>query len=120
MSASQEKLNRRKMRVRRALRQAGKGRPRLSVYRSSKHIYAQVIDDTNGRTVAAASSVDKDFRKSQDKGSDVKAAEAVGKLVAERAVKSGIKDVIFDRGAYLYHGRVKALAEGAREGGLKF
>lgn len=120
MSATQKKLKRRKMRVRRALRQAAKGRPRLSVYRSSKHIYAQVIDDTNGRTIAAASSIDKDFRKSTAKGGDVKAAEAVGKLVAERAVKSGIKDVVFDRGAYLYHGRVKALAEGAREGGLSF
>ena len=120
MSATQKKLTRRKMRVRRALRQAGKGRPRLSVYRSSKHIYAQVIDDTKGETVAAASTIDKDFRKSTPKGGDVKAAEAVGKLVAERALKSGVKDVVFDRGAYLYHGRVKALAEGAREGGLNF
>ena len=120
MGAIQKKLSRRKMRVRRAVRKAGKGRPRLSVYRSSKHIYAQVIDDTKGETVAAASSIDKDFRKTTPKGSDVKAAEAVGKLVAERALKSGIKDVVFDRGAYLYHGRVKALADGAREGRLSF
>ncbi|MDH3579658.1 MAG: 50S ribosomal protein L18 [Hyphomicrobiales bacterium] len=120
MSATQKKLTRRKMRVRKALRQVGKGRPRLSVYRSSKHIYAQVIDDVKGETVAAASTIDKDFRKSTPKGGDVKAAEAVGKLLAERALKSGVKDVVFDRGAYLYHGRVKALADGAREGGLNF
>jgi len=110
----------RKMRVRKRLKSVGENRPRLSVFRSSKHIYAQVIDDRKGLTLASASSIDKDFRKTSDKGSDVKAAEAVGKLVAERAVKSGIKEVVFDRGGYLFHGRVKALADGAREGGLKF
>jgi len=90
------------------------------VFRSSKHIYAQVIDDVNGKTLAAASSLDKDFRKSSTKGSDVDSAQSVGKLLAERAVKAGVKDVIFDRGGYLYHGRVKALADAAREAGLKF
>ena len=95
--AANIRLDRRRARVRRALKRAANGRPRLSVFRSSMHIYAQVIDDTNGRTVAAASSIDKDLRKSLPKGSDVKAAEAVGKLVAERAVKAGVKDVIFDR-----------------------
>ncbi|MCG8559931.1 MAG: 50S ribosomal protein L18 [Hyphomicrobiales bacterium] len=118
--AANIRLDRRRARVRRALKRAANGRPRLSVFRSSMHIYAQVIDDTNGRTVAAASSIDKDLRKSLPKGSDVKAAEAVGKLVAERAVKAGVKDVIFDRGSYIYHGRVKALADAAREAGLSF
>ena len=120
MSATLPKLERRRARVRRALKRAAKGRPRLSVFRSSMHIYAQVIDDTRGHTVASASSLDKDLRKSLPKGSDVKAAEAVGKLVAERAVGAGVKDVVFDRGGYLYHGRVKALADAAREGGLNF
>ena len=110
----------RKMRVRKKLRGVATGRPRLSVFRSGQHIYAQVIDDAKGHTVASASSIDKDIRKAFPKGGDVKAAEAVGKLVAERAVKSGISDVVFDRGGYIYHGRVKALADGAREGGLKF
>ncbi len=110
----------RKMRVRKKLSRVSGGRPRLSVFRSAQHIYAQVIDDVQGRTLASASSLDKEVRKSNPKGGDVKAAEVVGKLVAERAVKSGVKDVSFDRGGYLYHGRVKALAEGAREGGLKF
>ena len=118
--AANIRLDHRRARVRRALKRAANGRPRLSVFRSSMHIYAQVIDDTNGRTVAAASSIDKDLRKSLPKGSDVKAAEAVGKLVAERAVKAGVKDVIFDRGSYIYHGRVKALADAAREAGLSF
>src|SRR5581483_622122 len=85
-------------------------RPRLSVFRSGKHIYAQVIDDTQGRTLAAASSLDKALRESLKTGADKSAAAAVGKLVAERAVAAGIKDVVFDRGSYLYHGRVKALA----------
>ncbi|MGI9382557.1 MAG: 50S ribosomal protein L18 [Methyloligellaceae bacterium] len=120
MAAANSTLGRRRARVRRALKQAANGRPRLSVFRSSMHIYAQVIDDTAGRTVAAASSIDKDLRKSLSKGSDVKAAEAVGKLVAERALKAGVKDVIFDRGGYIYHGRVKALADAAREVGLSF
>ncbi|MDO9306782.1 MAG: 50S ribosomal protein L18, partial [Mesorhizobium sp.] len=91
-----------------------------SVHRSSKHIYVQVIDDANGRTLAAASSLDKDLKASLKTGADVAAAAAVGKLVAERAKKAGVTAVVFDRGAYIYHGRVKALAEAAREGGLDF
>ena len=118
MSADKKRFDRRTNRVRRALRRAAKGRPRLSVFRSSKNIYAQVIDDKEGKTIASASSLDKDLRKSLPKGCDVKAAESVGKLIAERALKAGIKHVVFDRGGYLYHGRVKALADAAREGGL--
>ncbi|MGQ4272706.1 50S ribosomal protein L18 [Terrihabitans sp. B22-R8] len=110
---------RRKNRVRRALRKVSvTGRPRLSVFRSSKHIYAQIIDDARGHTLASASSNEKDAR--ERTGADVEAAAAVGKLIAERATKAGVKDVVFDRGAYIYHGRVKALADGAREGGLNF
>jgi large subunit ribosomal protein L18 len=121
MVALQNSLVRRKMRTRRALKAAAKGRrARLSVFRSSKHIYAQIIDDAEGRTLVAASSLDKDLKGNLKKGSDQPAAEAVGKLVAERALKAGVKDVVFDRGGYLYHGRVKALADAAREAGLKF
>ena len=90
------------------------------MFRSSKHIYAQVIDDLGGRTLAAASSLDKGLREKLKTGADVAAATEVGKLLAERAVAAGIKDVVFDRGRYLFHGRVKALADGAREGGLNF
>ncbi len=111
---------RRANRVRRAIRQAANGRLRLSVFRSSKHIYAQIIDDTVGRTVAAASSLDKDLRSKLKTGADREAASEVGKLLAARAVSAGAKDIVFDRGRYLYHGRVKALADGAREGGLNF
>ena len=111
---------RRAARVRRAIRRVANGRPRLSVFRSSKHIYAQVIDDVGGRTVAAASSRETDLSGTLKTGADTAAAIEVGKLVASRAVSAGIKDVVFDRGRYHYHGRVKALAEGAREGGLKF
>ena len=111
-------IDRRRERARRALRQNNHGRPRLSVFRSSKHIYAQVIDDVAGRTLAAASSLEKDLKGQIKTGADKAAATAVGKLVAERAVKAGVKDVVFDRGSYLYHGRIKALADGAREGGL--
>jgi large subunit ribosomal protein L18 len=92
-------------------------RPRLSVFRSEKHIYAQIIDDVNGTTLVSASSVEKDF---EGLGSNKEAARKVGKTVAERAVAKGIEDVVFDRGGYIYHGRVMELAEGAREGGLKF
>ena len=92
-------------------------RPRLNVFRSEKHIYAQIIDDVTGRTLVSASSVEKDF---DGAGSNKEAARKVGKLVAERAVKAGIEEVVFDRGGYIYHGRVQELAEGAREGGLKF
>ena len=111
---------RRIARVRQAIRKAGAGRARLSVFRSSKHIYAQIIDDTAGRTLAAASSIDKDIREKLKTGADTAAAAEVGKVLAERAVKAGVKEVVFDRGGYLYHGRVKALADGAREGGLNF
>jgi large subunit ribosomal protein L18 len=111
---------RRKSRVRRSLKKLASGRPRLSVHRSSKHIYAQIIDDGGGRTLAAASSLEKDLRTQLKTGADKAAAAAVGKLIAERAVKAGVKDVVFDRGGYIYHGRVKALADAAREGGLNF
>jgi large subunit ribosomal protein L18 len=111
---------RRRSRLRFALRRKGAGRPRLSVFRSGKHIYAQVIDDAEGRTVAAASSLDRALRESLKTGADKDAAAAVGKLVAERALAVGVTAVVFDRGSYLYHGRVKALAEAAREGGLAF
>jgi large subunit ribosomal protein L18 len=111
---------RRKGRVRGHIKRAAHGRVRLSVHRSSKHIYAQIIDDTKGITLAAASSLEKDMRGSLKTGANVDAAKAIGKLVAERAKEKGIVDVVFDRGAYLYHGRVKALAEAAREGGLNF
>jgi large subunit ribosomal protein L18 len=106
--------------VRRVIRRAAGGRARLSVFRSSKHIYAQVIDDTKGETLVAASSLEKEMRTGLKTGANIEAAKAVGKLVAERAAAKGVKDVVFDRGGYLYHGRVKALAEAAREGGLKF
>ena len=111
---------RRKTRVRIALRRTANGRPRLSIHRSSKHIYAQVIDDLKGETLASASSLEKTLREAGNTGADIDAAKAVGKLVAERAVKQGVKEVVFDRGGYLYHGRVKALADAAREGGLSF
>jgi large subunit ribosomal protein L18 len=112
--------DRRIARVRSAVRTAANGRPRLSVFRSSKQIYAQVIDDGDGRTVAAASSLDKDLREKLKTGADKAAAAEVGKLVAERAKAAGVTDVVFDRGRYNYHGRVKALADGARESGLSF
>src|SRR6202043_3742522 len=106
--------------VRRTIKRAAGSRAQISIFRSSKHIYAQIIDDEKGATLAAASSVEKETRASLKTGADVGAAKAVGKLVAERALGKGITDVIFDRGGYRYHGRVKALAEAAREGGLKF
>jgi large subunit ribosomal protein L18 len=118
--ASKESSQRRAQRVRRQLKKVSGDRPRLSVHRSSKHIYAQIIDDANGKTIAAASSLDKDMRASLKTGADTEAAKAVGKLIAERAVEKGVKEVVFDRGRFLYHGRVKALADGAREGGLSF
>ena len=111
---------RRKARVRRAIRKAANGRPRLSVFRSSKQIYAQVIDDERGVTVAAASSLEKDMRGKLKTGANVDAAKEVGRLVAERAGAAGVKAVVFDRSGYLYHGRVKALADAAREAGLDF
>ena len=111
---------RRRARLRYQLKIKSGGRPRLSVFRSGKHIYAQVIDDSQGRTVAAASSMEKAMREALKTGADKYAASVVGKLVAERALAAGVSAVVFDRGPYLYHGRVKALADGAREGGLSF
>ncbi len=120
MSTTRTLQQRRKQRVRSQLRRRSRGRARLSVFRSSKHIYAQVIDDQRGVTMASASSLDKSLRDALKSGADKDAATAVGKLVAERATAAGVKQVVFDRGGYLYHGRVKALAEAAREGGLAF
>src|SRR5579883_3068427 len=111
---------RRRRRVRAKLRRAAKGRVRLSVFRSSKHIYAQIIDDAAGRTLAAASSLDPSLKGDPRTGADRAAAAAVGRLVAERATAAGVTQVVFDRGSYLFHGRVRALAEAAREGGLDF
>jgi large subunit ribosomal protein L18 len=116
MANVKELFDRRKRRVRFKLRASS--RPRLSVFRSGRHIYAQVIDDAKGATLASASSLDKDLRASL-KANNKDAAAKVGALVAERAVKAGVKEVVFDRGGYLYHGRVKALADAARENGLK-
>jgi large subunit ribosomal protein L18 len=120
MKPLRNQAERRKARVRRAIRLNAGDRPRLSVHRSGKHIYAQVIDDARGETLAAASSVEKTLRDGGKSGANVAAAKAVGKLVAERAAAKGVKEVVFDRGAYLYHGRVKALADAARESGLSF
>ena len=120
MAERQGAEDRRKARVRRAIRKAANGRPRLSVFRSSKQIYAQVIDDERGVTLAAASSLEKDRRGKLKTGANVDAAKEVGRLVAERASAAGVKQVVFDRSGYLYHGRVKALADAAREGGLDF
>jgi large subunit ribosomal protein L18 len=110
MASKLDLQERRKRRLRYQIRMKSGGRPRLSIFRSGKHIYAQVIDDAQGRTVAAASSLEKTMRE----------ALKTGKLIAERAMAAGVTAVVFDRGPYLYHGRVKALADGAREGGLSF
>ena len=115
---SRSDFDKRKQRVRFRLRAAAGGRPRLSVFRSNRHIYAQLIDDREGRTVAAASTVENALR--SEGGADRAAAGRVGALIAERALAAGHKEVVFDRGGYRYHGRVKALAEAAREGGLTF
>jgi large subunit ribosomal protein L18 len=119
MATAKKLFERRQRRTRAAIARNAVGRLRLSVFRSSKHIYAQVIDDAAGRTLAAASSLDASL-KTLKTGADTAAAAAVGKLLAERATAAGIKDVVFDRGGYMYHGRVKALADAAREGGLTF
>jgi large subunit ribosomal protein L18 len=120
MATVNELFKRRQARARYRLRQGAKGRPRLSVFRSSKNIYAQIIDDAAGRTLVAASSLDKDLRGDLKTGATVDAAKAVGTLVASRAAAAGIQAVVFDRGGYRYHGRIRALAEAAREGGLTF
>ena len=119
MFSSKQLFERRRSRNRAALKRVSSGQPRLSVHRSSKHIYAQVIDDNSGQTLAAASTLEADL-KGQGGTSNSAAAAAVGKLVAERAKETGVEIVVFDRGGYIYHGRVKALAEAAREAGLKF
>jgi large subunit ribosomal protein L18 len=120
MATVADRTERRTAKVRRNVRRAAGNRVRLSVFRTSKHIYAQVIDDVKSETVASASSLEKDMRTSLKTGANIEAAKAVGKRLAERAASKGVKEVVFDRGGYLYHGRVKALADAAREGGLKF
>jgi len=119
MARGEDNTDRRKRRLRFKLKQLTT-RPRLSVHRSGRHIYAQVIDDIAGRTVAAASTLDKELREQIKTGADTSAAKEVGKLVAARALAAGVTTVVFDRGGYLFHGRVKALADAAREGGLSF
>src|SRR4029453_15639556 len=120
MATVADRTLRRTAKVRRNVRRAAGERARVSVFRSSKHIYAQLIDDASGRTVVSASSLEKDMRGALKTGANIDAAKAVGKLIAQRAPAKGFKQVVFDRGGYLYHGRVKALADAAREGGLDF
>jgi large subunit ribosomal protein L18 len=120
MAKKLELQTRRRARLRYQLKIKSGGRPRLSVFRSGKHIYAQVIDDAQGRTLASASTIEKELRTTLKTGADKDAAVVVGKRVAERALAAGVTLVVFDRGPYLYHGRVKALADAAREGGLSF
>jgi large subunit ribosomal protein L18 len=120
MSRLSDRTARRTATVRRKVKLAARGRARLSVFRSSQHIHVQLIDDEKGVTLAAASTLEKKLREGGKTGANIEAAKAVGKLIAERAKEKGIKDVVFDRGGYIYHGRVKALAEAAREGGLNF
>jgi large subunit ribosomal protein L18 len=120
MAKDVDAVARRKARVRRSIRARAYGRPRLSVFRSSEQIYAQIIDDEKGVTIVSASSLEKANRETLKTGANKEAAEFVGKQLAERAVAKGVTEVVFDRGEYIYHGRVKALADGAREGGLQF
>lgn len=120
MSSARELFERRKRRIRRRLAKASSGRPRLSVFRSNKHIYAQIIDDSRGITLAAASSLDRALKSEIKTGGDKAAASRVGALIAERAKAAGVEKVVFDRGGYRYHGRIKALADSARESGLEF
>ena len=120
MFTARELFERRRARSRAKLRNVANGQPRLTVHRSSKHIYAQIIDDQAGNTMVAASTLDTDFKKASKTTADVAGAAVVGKLVAERAKAKGIDAVVFDRGGYIFHGRVKALADAAREAGLKF
>ena len=120
MKSNQFLSSRRRNRVRTGISKRAKGRFRLSVFRSGRHIYAQVIDDSEGRTLAAASSLDKNMRSRENISPGMDVAGAVGKLIASRSKDAGINKVVFDRGAYLYHGRVRALADAAREAGLSF
>lgn len=118
MAISKDLFERRRLRNRAQLRKKSSGRPRLSIHRTNQHIYAQVIDDVKGATLAAASTLDESLK--SDATSNVEAASKVGKLIAERAKAAGVESVVFDRGGFLYHGRVKALADAARDGGLNF
>ena len=120
MLSTREMFERRRQRNRASLKKNANGQLRLSVHRTSQHIYAQIIDDQVGNTMAAASTLDADFKKASKTTTDAAAAAVVGKLVAERAKAKGIDAVVFDRGGYIFHGRVKALADAAREAGLKF
>jgi large subunit ribosomal protein L18 len=120
MLNSKQLHERRKARVRASIAKKAGGRPRLSVHRTHLHIYAQIIDDAQGVTLAAASTVEKDVREKLSYGGNVEAAKAIGALIAERAKAAGVSEVVFDRGGCIYHGRVKALADAAREGGLTF
>ena len=120
MLTAKELNERRKRRTRYQIKRKSKGRVRLTVRRSGAHIYAQIVDDAAGKTLAMASSLEKDLKKALKTGANKVAATAVGKLVAERARKAGVTKVVFDRGGYVFHGRVKALAEAAREAGLEF
>jgi large subunit ribosomal protein L18 len=120
MKTSKELYDRRRRRISGKLKKSNNGRPRLAIFRSGKHIYAQVIDDNSGLTMASASTIDKEVRGKLKTGASIEAASEVGAIVAERAKKAGVDMVVFDRGGYIYHGRVKALAEAARKGGLSF
>jgi len=120
MADRRSRFLRRRSRVRYRVRLHGRGRPRLTVHRTGKNIYAQIIDDGRGETLVAASTLEKEIRSSLKTGADKDAAAKIGALIAERAKAKGITDVVFDRGGYMFHGRVKAVADGAREGGLKF
>ena len=120
MALAKRLFDRRRRRTRMQLRRKSKDRPRLSVFRSGKHIYAQIIDDRQHATLAAASSLERDLRGKLKTGADKTAAGQVGKMIADRALAKGIKNVVFDRGGYKFHGRIEALAEAAREGGLSF
>lgn len=120
MSTPKELFKRRAGRTRSKIKRTNEGRPRLSVFRSIRHIYAQIIDDEKGVTVASASSLEKDLRGKAKNGAGKEAAGEVGRLIAQRATSAGVEKVVFDRGGYIFHGRVKALADAAREGGLSF
>ena len=120
MASARELYYRRRRRTRARIRKLSAGRPRLSIFRSGRHIYAQIIDDRAGRTLAAASSLEATLREGLKTGADRAAAGTVGKLIAERGLKAGVKEVVFDRGGYRFHGRIRSLAEAAREGGLSF
>lgn len=120
MKSTKQLFEHRKRRVRTRLRKYSDDRPRLSVFRSNNHIYAQIIDDVKCVTLAAASSIEPDMRGKLKGGADKAAAEQVGALIAKRAIKAGVTEVVFDRGGYLFHGRVKSLADAVREGGLSF